>query len=103
MIKSHLRQIAYLSGTRADFGLMASSLRLIDEDPRLSLGLIVTGMHLSDRFGMTVREIEDEGFSITSRVSVDVDTSSGAEAPSKSTWRFSIFSLLGLTMNYRHM
>jgi len=72
------RRIAYVSGTRADFGLMASTLRAIVADPRLSLGLIVTGMHLSERFGMTVREIESEGLSIASRVSVDVDTANGA-------------------------
>lgn len=72
------RRIAYLSGTRADFGLMASTLRAIEADPRLSLGLIVTGMHLSDRFGMTVREIESEGLSIAARVSVDLNTSTGA-------------------------
>ncbi len=72
------RRIAYVSGTRADFGLMASTLRAIAADPRLSLGLIVTGMHLSERFGMTVREIEAEGLSIAARVSVDVDTATGA-------------------------
>lgn len=72
------RRIAYLSGTRADFGLMASTLHAIAADPRLSLGLIVTGMHLSERFGMTVREIESEGLSITARVNVDVDTATGA-------------------------
>ena len=73
-----LRRIAYLSGTRADFGLMVSTLRAIAADPRLSLGLIVTGMHLSERFGMTVREIEAEGLSISARVSVDVDIATGA-------------------------
>lgn len=72
------RRIAYLSGTRADFGLMVSTLRAIAADPRLSLGLIVTGMHLSQRFGMTVREIEAEGFPIDARVDIDVDTATGA-------------------------
>lgn len=72
------RRIAYLSGTRADFGLMVSTLRSIAADPRLMLGLIVTGMHLSGRFGMTVREIEAEDLSIAARVSVDVDTATGA-------------------------
>lgn len=72
------RRIAYLSGTRADFGLMASTLHAIAADSRLSLGLIVTGMHLSERFGMTVREIEGEGLSIAARVAVDVNTATGA-------------------------
>ena len=72
------RRIAYLTGTRADFGLMVSTLRAIAADPRLSLGLIVTGMHLSERYGMTVHEIEAEGLEIAARVGVDVEVATGA-------------------------
>ena len=70
------RRICYLSGTRADFGLMASTLKAVQDDPRLSLELIVTGMHLSERYGMTVREIEQQGFPIAARVPVDTGLSS---------------------------
>ena len=52
------RRICYLTGTRADFGLMKSTLHAIAADPRLQLELIVTGMHLSERYGNTVAEIE---------------------------------------------
>ena len=72
------RQITYLTGTRADYGLMLPTLRAFQADARLSLGLIVTGMHLSDRFGMTVSEIEEEGLPITARIPVDCDSSSCA-------------------------
>jgi len=72
------RRITYLSGTRADFGLMASTLHSIQADPRLSLQLIVAGMHLSKRFGMTVREIEAEELPIAARVKVDVEIATGA-------------------------
>ncbi len=78
MSNSAQRQIAYLSGTRADFGLMASTLREIADDPRLSLEMIVTGMHLSERFGMTVREIEAQGLTIAARVKVEFETATGA-------------------------
>ena len=36
------RRICYLTGTRADFGLMKSTLHAIAADPRLQLQLIVT-------------------------------------------------------------
>ena len=72
------RKITYLTGTRADYGLMLPTLRAFQADARLSLGLIVTGMHLSDRFGMTVSEIEEEGLPITARIPVDCDSSSCA-------------------------
>jgi GDP/UDP-N,N'-diacetylbacillosamine 2-epimerase (hydrolysing) len=72
------RRICYLTGTRADYGLMASTLDAIAADPRLELELIVTGMHLSVHHGSTVREIEAQGFDIAARVPVDFQDSSGA-------------------------
>lgn len=76
---SATRHICYVTGTRADFGLLASTLRRIDADPRFELSLLVTGMHLSSRFGSTVGEIEAEGFEIMSRVPCDVTDADGAQ------------------------
>lgn len=72
------RHITYISGTRADFGLMASTLRLIDLDPRLSIDIIATGMHLSNTYGITLREIEATGLAIRSIIHVDPDETSDA-------------------------
>lgn len=68
-----MRKVLYVSGTRADFGLMASTLSRIAEHPELSLQLVVTGMHLSESYGFTVREIEAAGFPIVARVPIDVE------------------------------
>lgn len=58
------RKILYITGTRADYGLMRSVLRAIEEHPHLSLEIIVTGMHLMPEFGMTINEIEKDEFKI---------------------------------------
>nr|WP_320161319.1 UDP-N-acetylglucosamine 2-epimerase [uncultured Methanoregula sp.] len=58
------RKILYISGTRADFGLMTTVLKKIDTHPHLSLEIVATGMHLMEEFGMTVQEIQDAGFSV---------------------------------------
>jgi len=68
-----MRKILYVSGTRADFGLMASTLRRIADDPRLELQVAVTGMHLSATYGMTVGEIEALGLPIVARVPTNVE------------------------------
>jgi GDP/UDP-N,N'-diacetylbacillosamine 2-epimerase (hydrolysing) len=60
------RRVTYLSGTRADFGLMSRTLQAIAHHPKLSLNVLVTGMHLSERYGMTVHDIEAQGFDIAS-------------------------------------
>lgn len=58
------RKILYISGTRADFGLMKTVLKKINTSSRLSLEIFATGMHLMEEFGMTVQDIRDEGFSV---------------------------------------
>ena len=72
------RRICYLSGTRADFGLMTSTLQAVHADPALELDLLVTGMHLSADHGHTVDEIEATGMRIRQRLPVALRPSTGA-------------------------
>jgi GDP/UDP-N,N'-diacetylbacillosamine 2-epimerase (hydrolysing) len=72
------RRISYVSGTRADFGLMARTLGLIDAAADLDLSVVVTGMHLSPPHGETVREIEAAALRIAARVPVALEPSTGA-------------------------
>lgn len=72
------RQICYVSGTRADFGLMQSSLQAIQSQPGLALDVLVTGMHLSPAHGYTVQEIRDCGLRIRAEVSVPLEPATGA-------------------------
>ncbi len=58
------RKILYITGTRADYGLMRSVLSEIDKDPEMELELAVTGMHLMNEFGMTINEIKKDKFNI---------------------------------------
>ncbi|HHT9105601.1 MAG TPA: UDP-N-acetylglucosamine 2-epimerase [Candidatus Wujingus californicus] len=67
---SKRRKIAVVTGTRAEYGLLYWIIKGINEDPELELQLIVTGMHLSPEFGLTVKEIEKDGFPIAERVEI---------------------------------
>lgn len=62
------KKIAVVTGSRAEYGIMYWLLRDLQDAPDLELQLIVTGMHLSPEFGMTVRQIEQDGFAIARRV-----------------------------------
>lgn len=73
-----MRRIVYVTGTRADFGLMRRTLEGIRSDHRLELGLCVTGMHLLPAYGETVREIEECGLNIIGRIPVELDGGTGA-------------------------
>ena len=72
------RRVVYVSGTRADFGLMQSTLQLVHASDSLELGVIVTGMHLDERFGATAREVEQAGLNVVARVPVNHSQRDGA-------------------------
>lgn len=57
-MKHKKKKIAYISGTRADFGLMTSVLDAINKSAKLKLCLYVTGMHLMPEFGKTIDEVK---------------------------------------------
>lgn len=65
-----MRKIAVITGTRAEYGIFRSVLREIEANPELDLSLIVIGMHLSDEFGYTVKEIERDGFTVDAKINI---------------------------------
>jgi len=64
------RKICVVTGTRAEYGLLRNLMRGIDDDPNLTLQLIVTGMHLAPEFGLTYKEIEQDGFYIDRKIEI---------------------------------
>lgn len=66
--KRKLTKICVITGTRADYGILSGVMRLIKEDPAMILQTVVTNMHLSPEYGMTVGEIEADGFVVDRRV-----------------------------------
>lgn len=65
-----MRTVAVVTGTRAEYGLLRPVMVRIADCPGLRLQLVVSGMHLAEEFGMTVREIAADGFPIDARVPV---------------------------------
>ena len=69
-----VRKVIYLSGSRADFGLMRSTLLQAARCPDLRVQVAVTGMHLSTAHGHTVDDIRATGLEVCGEVPVDVTT-----------------------------
>lgn len=72
------RKICFVTGTRAEFGLLRWLMQEVKMSATLELQVIATGMHLSPEFGLTYHEIEQAGFSIDTKVEmlVSADTAS---------------------------
>jgi len=64
------RKVFVLTGKRGGFGAMKPMLRLLRDDPAFTLQLVVTDQHLSERFGRTIQEVEQE-FEIAAAVDME--------------------------------
>lgn len=62
------RKICVVTGSRAEYGLLRWVMEGIRQSPELMLQIIATGMHLSPEFGLTYREIEQDGFQIDRKI-----------------------------------
>lgn len=71
------RKICVVTGSRAEYGLLRLVMQGIKDDPELSLQVIATGMHLSPTFGLTYKEIEEDGFYIDFKI----ETLSSSDTP----------------------
>ena len=71
------KSVCVVTGSRAEYGMLRWVMEEIQASSTLELKVIVTGAHLSPEFGMTVSEIESDGFPINHRVEMllSADTS----------------------------
>lgn len=73
------KKVCIVTGTRAEYGLLKPLIDKVYKSEKLKLQLAVTGMHLSPEFGLTYKEIEEDGYPITSKIEMllSSDTSVG--------------------------
>ncbi len=57
-----MHKVCVVTGTRADYGLLRQLLIKLKNNINIDLQLVVTGSHLSDKFGNTQQEIQNDGF-----------------------------------------
>ena len=55
-------KVCVVTGTRAEYGLLRSLLIKLNGHDSIDLQLVVTGSHLSEQFGNTQKEIQEDGF-----------------------------------------
>lgn len=74
-----MKKICIATGTRAEYGLLKPVIDKVNRADAMELQLVVTGMHLSPEFGLTYREIEEDGYPISAKIEMllSSDTSAG--------------------------
>lgn len=63
-----MRKICFVTGTRAEYGLLSRLIRLVKDSRDCELQIIATNMHLMPEYGNTYQEILKDGFSIDEMV-----------------------------------
>lgn len=66
--KNRQRKVCVFTGTRAEYGLLKLLMQEIVNTEGVVLQIIASCMHLSPEFGLTYREIEEDGFTIDEKV-----------------------------------
>jgi UDP-N-acetylglucosamine 2-epimerase (non-hydrolysing)/GDP/UDP-N,N'-diacetylbacillosamine 2-epimerase (hydrolysing) len=76
-MNDRLRKICFVTGSRADFGLLVWPMRAIQQTVGHKMQLVATGMHLSPEFGSTIKNVRDEGFVVDEAVESLLSSDSG--------------------------
>lgn len=63
-----MKKVCIVTGTRAEYGLLKPIIDKVHNSEDFELQLVVTGAHLSPEFGLTYREIEEDGYPISSKI-----------------------------------
>lgn len=65
-----MRSVGVVSVGRSDYSIYRPLLQRIAAHPDMELRVLVSGMHLEERYGNTVHVIERDGFPVTARIPV---------------------------------
>ena len=79
-----MKKIAIITSTRAEYGLLYPLITELrkKEDDAFKVEVIVTGTHLDENYGMTVKEIEKDGVRIDERIPITMKSSSALDISS---------------------
>jgi UDP-hydrolysing UDP-N-acetyl-D-glucosamine 2-epimerase len=70
------KNVAVFTGNRAEYGLQVPLLRAIEKHDQLDYKLLVSGAHLDAGFGMSLSEIESDGFEVYAEIEIEMDANS---------------------------
>lgn len=64
------KSICIVTGSRAEYGLISPIIKQLIATNNFEFKIVATGMHLSEDFGLTYKEIEADGISVDAKIDV---------------------------------
>ena len=71
-----MKRIAFVTGSRADYGILRRYLTLLDNDSDIELKIVVTGALLDEKYGHQVELIYKDGFDVDEEIKTNIDSTS---------------------------
>ena len=68
-----MKKVCVITTTRAEYGLLRWTIEELLNDKDIQTQVIASGTHLSEQFGLTVRQIEDDGIPISRKIDYITD------------------------------
>lgn len=65
-----MKKIIIVTATRAEYGLLGPIIKKLIKNTAIIVKVIATGAHLSPEFGLTVKEIEDDGIPVNKKIEI---------------------------------
>lgn len=65
-----MKKIMIVTATRAEYGLLAPIIKKLSKNIQLDVKVVATGAHLSPEFGLTVKEIENDGVAVDKKIEI---------------------------------
>ncbi|MES3037940.1 MAG: UDP-N-acetylglucosamine 2-epimerase, partial [Bdellovibrionota bacterium] len=94
-----MKKILFISGSRADFGLLRKLIMLFQSDSNFETHLAATGSHLSKTHGSTVDLIRNDGIKNIHEVPMDINGDSPFEVNNSMARELTGFNSLFQSMN----
>jgi GDP/UDP-N,N'-diacetylbacillosamine 2-epimerase (hydrolysing) len=73
-----MKKICVLTATRAEYGLLKRVIQKLQQIDLFDIRVVATGAHLSPEFGLTYREIEEDGINIDEKIEILLSSDSSA-------------------------
>lgn len=67
------RRLLFITGSRGEWGYIRPILRMIKKSDHFSYSICATNMHLLPTYGLSLTEIEDDGFNVDYKVYMSLD------------------------------
>ena len=69
---SKSKKICVITGSRAEYGLLKNLLIRLNNNRKFNVKLIVTGSHLSEKYGYTLSNIKKDNLKIEKKINLNL-------------------------------